>query len=345
MVAIRSNEAERFLAKPQPQIRLYLFFGTDTGLVSERARSMLRQSVDDVKDPFQVVELDSSDLSADPQRLIDEANTVGLFGGRRAILVAAGAANIVGAFEPLIDDPPKDCTVIVEAGALRSDSALRKLFAQERFAAAIECLPDSEDDIARLVDAEVAQAGLKISEPARDMLVSLLGVDRLTTRAEIEKLILYTHGQTTIELDDVLNNSADASALVTDEAIDGAFAGNHEAVSETLERVFSSGTDAGGFLSQAMRHAVIAHRIRLEIDSGTSPDRALDMVTRSMPVPYPRKAPLLSHAKTWNAPRLNRAVAVIAEAIKRSRREAHLAPEIAIRALWMIALAGRSARR
>ena len=345
MVAIRNNEAERFLGRPQPQIRLYLFFGADTGLVSERARAMLRACVDDVKDPFQVVELEASALASDPQRLVEEANTVGLFGGRRAIRIAAGAGNIIPAFGAVIADPPQECTIIVEAGALRGDSALRQLFAQERFAAAIECMPDSEDDLARLVDAEVARAGMKIAAPARDMLVSLLGADRLTTRAEIEKLILYAHGQSAIGLEDVLANSADASALVTDEAIDGAFAGNHEAVSETLERVFTSGTDAGGFLAQALRHAIIAHRIRLEIDSGASSERAVDTITRAMPVPYPRKAALTSHAKAWTSPRLGRAISGIAEAIHRGRREPHLAPQIAIRALWAIALAGRSARR
>ncbi|MDH7798006.1 MULTISPECIES: DNA polymerase III subunit delta [unclassified Beijerinckia] len=345
MVAIRSSEADRLLASRQEHIRFYLFFGADTGLISERARKALRLSVDDPKDPFQVVEMTSEELASDPQRLLDEANTVGLFGGKRAVFIGSGSGNIAPAFEPLFDVPPVDSTVIVEAGALRSDSALRKLFTQHRQAVAIECNPDREEDLVRLIDAEVARAQMKIDPDAKELLVSLLGADRLTTRSEIDKLLLYAHEKGVVDLDAVLQSCADASALVIDEAIDGAFAGNHAAVSETLERVFAAGNDPGGFLIQALRHAVIAHRARLEIDSGTPADRAVETATRIMPVPFPRRAPLSVHARQWSAPKLARAVTTLGDAIRRSRLEAHLAPEIATRALWSIALAGRNPGR
>ena len=41
-------------------------------------------------------------LSANPTRLVEEAHTVPLFGGRRAVLVKAGARNIAPAVESLI---------------------------------------------------------------------------------------------------------------------------------------------------------------------------------------------------------------------------------------------------
>ena len=54
----------------------------------------MRASVDDANDPFAFVRIEGEDLSANPSRLVEEANTIPLFGGRRAVLVRAGPRNI-----------------------------------------------------------------------------------------------------------------------------------------------------------------------------------------------------------------------------------------------------------
>jgi DNA polymerase-3 subunit delta len=82
MVALKVSEIENFLARPTRPI--VLIYGPDAGLVRERAEALVRKSVDDPKDPFQLARLDGDDLSSEPTRLLEEANTVPLFGGRRA---------------------------------------------------------------------------------------------------------------------------------------------------------------------------------------------------------------------------------------------------------------------
>src|SRR5215468_9558138 len=80
MVALKSHQVDAFVAKPaQPVV---LVFGPDSGLVRERAEALIRASVDDVNDPFSLARLDGNDLAAEPTRLVEEANTVPLFGGR-----------------------------------------------------------------------------------------------------------------------------------------------------------------------------------------------------------------------------------------------------------------------
>ena len=90
MVAVKSYEADRFLARPPAHVFLYLVFGTDAGLVSERKQNILRQSVSDPSDAFQLVHLAGDDIAADPLRLLDEANSISLFGGKRAISIDVG---------------------------------------------------------------------------------------------------------------------------------------------------------------------------------------------------------------------------------------------------------------
>ena len=68
-----------------------LVYGPDAGLVRERADALVRASVDDPNDPFAFVRIEGEELSANPSRLVDEAHTVPLFGGRRAVLVKASS--------------------------------------------------------------------------------------------------------------------------------------------------------------------------------------------------------------------------------------------------------------
>ena len=84
VVALRGKEIDAFLARPDPGRPIILLYGPDAGLVRERAEALLASAVDDPNDPFSLVKLDGDELSAEPSRLVDEAMTVPLFGGRRA---------------------------------------------------------------------------------------------------------------------------------------------------------------------------------------------------------------------------------------------------------------------
>src|ERR1039458_9110255 len=94
MVALRGKEIDAFLARPDPGRPIILLYGPDAGLVRERADALLASAVDDPNDPFSLVRLDGDELSAEPSRLVDEALTMPLFGGRRAIRVRAGSPGL-----------------------------------------------------------------------------------------------------------------------------------------------------------------------------------------------------------------------------------------------------------
>jgi DNA polymerase-3 subunit delta len=331
MTAVRSGEAERFIARPPADVCFVLVFGPDAGLVAERVRAVVARAVADPKDPFQLLRLSGDDLAADPLRLADEANTIPMFGGRRAIWIEARGKGFLPAFDPLLAAPPVDCTIVVEAGALKRDAPLRRFFEQEKRAAAIECMPDSAKDVAVLVERELAAASLSIAPAARTYLMSLLGQDRLATRGEIEKLVTYAHGAGEVTLEDVETIVADASMLALDRAIDGAFEGNYAAVEHTAERAFAEGGDANMLLAMALRHATTLHRARLDMEAGQV----------SAGFGYRRGKTMETHLRQWTAARLHRAMAGLAEAVQRVRREPRLAEATAVRALWSVALAAR----
>lgn len=335
MVAVKPNDAERFLSRPSPNIAVYLVFGSDAGLVSERVQKLIAQSIDDPKDPFQFLRLNGDDLAADPLRLADEANTIPLFGSRRAIAINAQGRSFIAALEAVLAAPPRDCTIVIEAGALKRDAPLRRLCESSACAAALECTPDSAKDLAQLIDAELRTDGLEIEPEAKALLVSLLGQDRLTTRAELGKLLLYAHGAGTVTVKHIEAIVADASTLAIDAAIDGAFEGNFAAVEETAARVFSQGGDYNLLLGAALRHATALHRARLDAESGRQDNAGFGSGG------FRRGAAFDRHLRAWTSERLARSIAGLSQAIAKARYEPALANMLAMRALWAVALAAK----
>jgi DNA polymerase-3 subunit delta len=336
MVALRGKEIDAFLARPDPGRPIILLYGSDAGLVRERADALLGSAVDDPSDPFSLVKLDGDELSAEPSRLIDEAMTIPLFGGRRAIRVRAGSRNFASGVDALAEIPLRDCRIVIEAGELRPDSPLRKACERARTAVAIACYPDIERDLAKLIDDELRASKLRIAPDARAVLMTLLGGDRQASRNELRKLTLYGHGKSEVTLDDVMAVAADASELKIDPILDAAFAGNPAIVETEFGKAMVAGTYPGVIISAAQRHAAWLHKSALAIADGT-PISAV--VESGFPrLHFSRKASVETALRQFSVARLVLIIEQLATAALEMRKQATLAAVIAQRALMAIAV-------
>ncbi len=336
MVALRGKEIDAFLARPDPGRPIILLYGPDAGLVRERADTLLASAIDDLNDPFSLVRLDGDELSAEPSRLVDEAMTVPLFGGRRAIRVRAGSRNFASGVETLADLPLKDCRIVIEAGELRPESPLRKTCERAKTAVAIACYPDGERDLAKLIDDELRLSNLRIAAEARATLTALLGGDRQASRNELKKLALYSHGKNEVTLDDVMAVVADASELKIDPIVDGAFAGKPELVEAEFAKAMVAGIYPGMIISAAQRQAAWLHKSALAIAEGTPISTLLDSGFPRLH--FSRKANVETALRQFNATRLSSIIDQLASAALEMRKQAPLAAVIAQRSLLSIAV-------
>ncbi|MGH6994309.1 MAG: DNA polymerase III subunit delta [Stellaceae bacterium] len=339
MTAIKASDVDRYIARPDPAQPIVLVFGPDAGLVRERVEALVRASVDDANDPFTFVRIEGEELSANPARLIEEALTVPLFGGRRAVLVRAGSRNISAAVASAIDAPTHECRIIIEAGNLGKSAPLRALCEKAKTAVALPCYADGERDLARLIDEEMRAAELTLAPEARAALLALIGGDRLASRNEVRKLVLYAMGRGRIELADVMAVTADASALALDGVIDAAFAGRTSEVESEFAKARAGGASPAAILSAAIRQVASLHKMRLAVDAGDSADFA--MKRAGPPVHFTREKRVGEALRSWTAARLARAMAQLAEASLDARRNAALAETIAQRTLLSIAVSAR----
>jgi DNA polymerase-3 subunit delta len=337
MAAIKAADVDGFVARPDPARPVVLVFGPDSGLVSERVNALIKASVDDVSDPFALARLEGEQLAADPARLVEEAQTIPLFGGRRAVWVKAGSRNIAPAVEALLGVAVAECRVVIEAGDLRRNAPLRTLCERAKNAVALPCYADGERERARLIDDEMRAAGLTLAPDARALLIPLLGGDRQASRNEIRKLTLYARGHGQVGIDDVMAVVSDASALALDDIVDAAFAGRPAELETQLGKARTAGSTAGSILFNAQRQLAQLHKWRIAIEEGSP----FSLDAMQPPLHFRRKTLIEAALKGWSAARLSTAMAELADAVLESRRKPALADTIAERALLAIAANGR----
>jgi DNA polymerase-3 subunit delta len=336
MALIRSGDVDRLLARGAPDYPVVLIFGPDEGLVRSRVRNVVARILGDEADPMSRVELDAETLNADPGRLQDEANAIGMFSGNRVILVRQAGKLNKSIWNVLLDGPAPEAKVILQADDLAKTAPLRVAAESKPGCAAIICYALSNADLAPMIEARCKQAGLSISAPARALLIENLGLDQGISEQEIDKLVLYCRGQLTIDVADVEAVITDASAGSGFDAIDLAFDGELAAIEPAVARALRDGVNPAGLVSQALGHAQLLRRLALAKQEG-----GLDSALRHERIFFKRQDRIRRQAERWSITHVMRAIDVLATAQAQGRQVAILEETIAIRAFWAVSLAAR----
>ncbi|MGZ6006033.1 MAG: DNA polymerase III subunit delta [Rhizomicrobium sp.] len=339
---VKSHEADKYVANPPRGLIVALVYGPDTGLVQERAEKLLKTVTPDLTDPFNTVDLNEAALLADPARLADEAAAMSMMGGRRSVRVRGAGNELAELFESFLEDPKGDALVVIEAGDLAKTSALRKLFDGHKTAAAVQCYPDSVRDLGDVVRDALRSAGLSITPDALEDAVARLGSDRGITRREIEKLVLYMHGQKQVTLDDVRAVMGDEAEARSESACDAAGTGDLAKLDRELERLWASDTQPAQVIRSAMGHFQRLMQAREQTARGTSID---DVMKRLRPpIHFSRSTAFKNQASRWNGDKLGEALDMLLEAEALTRTTGVPPEAVTARALMNIAAMARSAR-
>lgn len=317
MVAIKTHQAGAFLNALDRVPPAVLFYGSDVGLVAERAAQLAKALAARDSPPGEILRFDDSSLEEDPDRIFVELQTAPMFGGRKIVRAIAGRRVTVAQLKPLVEGGDLAGSLIVEAGNLRPDDALRALFEKSPAAAAVACFPDEARDLDAVVREVLAGQGIQITPEAKRLLLARLGADRALSRAEIDKLALYVHGKSVIDEEDVEAAVGDAAELALDRIVMAAGSAQIAAALAEYDRSIAAGESAQAIIAALQRHFLRLHRMRGGLDAG----RPMEDVLRSLRPPphFKQRDALESQGRSWSAAKLSAALARIAEAAKAAR--------------------------
>ncbi|MDQ0137940.1 DNA polymerase-3 subunit delta [Neorhizobium galegae] len=339
MAEVKSHEFDRFAEKSAELYKIFVIYGPDRGLVSERAALIAGKTGISQDDPFAMLKLDVSDLQGDPGRLLDEVNSMGLFGGSKLVWLR-GAANekpLLDAMQVLADGPAPANILIVEAGDLKKGSGLRKIAEPSRSIAVIPCYADDIKALNSLIDSELGSEGLRISPGARQRLLELLGGDRVASRNEVRKLALYCRGTGMVEEAQIDEIIGDASAVSADEAVDAILGGDLPGLHRAIQKIVSSKTPVFLVLQSCLKQFQLLDLMKAEMEEKKL-QTAQVMMTLGRHIHFKRKPIIEKALRTWSSPALARETERLQAAILMSRQRQSLEPNIAFHTLMATAI-------
>ena len=309
---VKSGEADRFVEHPPETLVAALVFGPDQGLVRERADTLAKSVVPDLKDPFRVAEMEEEVLAADNARLFDEAGAISMVGGRRVIRLRSAGNGLSKLFELFLRNPKGDALVVVEGGDLAKSASLRRVFEGAKNAAAIQCYADTLQALSQLVRNAFKADGLSIDDDALQEIVGRLGSDRGTTRREIEKVVLYARGEKRIAAEHVRAIMGDDADTRAEAVCDAAGEGDLQGLDLALERVRLAGISGVAILRTALPHFQRLLIAKAQAEMGESVD---SLIRRQRPpLHFSRTASFKAQVARWTSEKLAGALDLLFEA-------------------------------
>ncbi|MDG4890426.1 DNA polymerase III subunit delta [Mesorhizobium sp. M1A.F.Ca.IN.022.07.1.1] len=339
MAQKKGYEVDSWLARPDLAMAIVLLYGPDRGLVAERAKTFALKTGLPLDDPFSVVKLDGAEVDRDEGRLLDEARTVPMFSDRRLLWVrnASGQKALADDIKALTAEPAPDALILIEAGDLKKGTGLRAIVEAAGNAIALPCYADEARDLDSVIDDELRKAGMSMTLDARQALRRNLGGDRLASRGEIDKLVLYAHGKKEIDLDDVNALSGDVSGASFDGAVDAMLDGKVGDFDIAFTRHCASGGHPFLVLSSAMRQLQAIQVMRGQMESGGR-NAASVVAGARPPVFFSRRKLVEKTLERWNSEALGRALIRLQAAVLQTRKRPDLSEALARQALLGIAV-------
>jgi len=284
VILAKRPEVDRFLRSPDAGVRAAVIHGKDRSGVTERALTLYKAITPDLNDPFNVTFLTEADIDGDAVRLEEALTALSMIGGRRLVrirlsdgkasvdkaIAAALTVHAEGGYNP-------DAMLVIEAGALGRESALRK--AAEKSPGAL-----GADKVG-------------LTSDALDRFVARLPRERGLMRQEIERLVLYIgpgSGRTidTPELEEHLGVEPDAS--LSDAALQ-AFGGRPGPAQSGLRRALAEGESAVMAVRMAAIHLGKLRRINVLQAAGAGAKEA----AKSAGVFWKQEAEILRQVRSW----------------------------------------------
>lgn len=333
---LQFKQIEPFVKKPSPEALAILVYGPDEGLIRERMQIMAKTVVSDLNDPFNVVEISADHLAETPSRLLDEAQSISMLGGRRVIRLRDATDKITATLkETLAALREGDNLILIEAGELNPRSTLRLLFEGAKNAAALPCYVEDERDISRILQDGLKAQGFSIPSDAITHMASSVVGDRAVARSEIEKLAIYMGGKKNITLEDVVACVGDSASLSIDALCQTTVSGQFAEAERVLKNIMMEGTQAVAALRALQNYFTRLRLTKSRVEKGDNIEIAMKKLKPE--VFWKSKASFESHVYNWQMPQIEQAIVLLMSAEARCKQSGFDPETICSRAILSLA--------
>jgi len=313
-----------------------LLYGSDVGLIHERASSIVRSACGLRDDPFRLCILPREQHA----RLLEESMAQSLTRGRRVIRVA-DATDALFASLKRIAAVAATALIVLEAPGLAGKSKLKTFAESDPNWAAVSCYPISGTAFQAEMKRVLALDQIDVTNDAALFVMSEMAEDQLLRRADLETLALYTGPSSTLTLkgaQDCFGPSLDSNL---DDAFHPAMAGHVGTTDRSVANLLGGEASGPGILASLSHHLIRVLRARRLVEGGLSQDAA--MRTLAPPVFFQRQTMFAEELRLWSAAELLIALRRVRDADIACKRAA--STDVIIAAYLLTSLAQQAATR
>ncbi len=338
---LKTADANRHFAKPQPDKVGTLIFGTDTMRVALKRQELIASLLgENAEEEMRLTRMPAGNLRADPAALADAMKAQSFFPGPRAVFLEDATDALADKITPALDDwGPGDAHVVITAGNLKPTGKLRKYFEKHphAYAAGIYDEPPTRAEI----QDELSKAGLTRIDPEamRDLEALARALDPGDFRQTLEKLSLYKlNDSTPVTPQDVEACAPASTEAVLDDLLHAAAEGRSAELGPLLNRLEAQGTNPTALAIATTRHFRTLHTAACDPEG---PGKGMFRVRP--PVHFKSRDRMVRQAQRWGVNRLETALDMIVEA-DLTLRSASKAPQMALMERTLIRLAFMAGR-
>lgn len=196
----KAYQLDALIPRLKKEFKAALIFGTDTSGIQEVAKKIQKIIVPEAG-PFSVISITPVDLKSTPDRVLEEANTADLMGGRRLIWLKEATAQHANIMADFVEKCQTDAFLVMTAENLTKSAALRVESEASPDILVIACYPPEVMDLRRIIQNFARDMDFDFTAEATDYLIQNTDNNTLILKNELDKIALWNKDKKRITLD------------------------------------------------------------------------------------------------------------------------------------------------
>ena len=280
----------------QKEFAAALVFGTDNAGIQEAAKQ-IQKIIIPQQDTFSITLLTPADLKNTPNRVLEEANTPSLMGGRRLIWLkeaTAGCADIMAEF---VEKRQTDAFLLMTTENLAKSAALRVESEASPDILVIACYPPEITDLSRLIQNFAKEASFDFSPDAVEYLIQNTENNTLILKNELNKIALWNKDKKHITLD-LIQQLVGMGTVNTDTLIQAVANRQAERVIFSLNALISQGENPVTLIRLVAKYFSAILKGVDKLDNGENPVDVAKKILK--PAQFRLEETVISQLHSWN---------------------------------------------
>ena len=342
MSVLRPNQVQQFINLPPENISGVLVYGPNDGRIGEICDGIVKSVIGSTDDPFNLVNLNDSQLKESPGLLRDEMLALSFTGGRKIVWIKDPGPAFTRQLSGFFDESLGNNLLVVQAGQLKRSAAVVKIFEKSQKTVCVACYEDTIKDLSAFVVQRVNAHNKTIDPATVNFLIESIGLNRSLVLSEIEKLVNFCADSEQITASDVEALAGDSLSGSIDELCDLSLIGDTRGCIGKFQSLIDSGSPAAQILNVLSMNLTKLQELRIAMDKGQSADNVIK--SARPPIFFKRQMIVKHQLQNWQGSTLNQALTIVFQAILLTRKSPEIADSICERALISLskkAIAGR----